>query len=352
MKIALNKFTFFLIAFTGLFISAIVYFILPSRFFFDTHIYINDPGNEIGFIGSYPLTILFYNITGLKYLHFSLIGIIQFTLLTVVLYKIGIPQKFGYISIKNILVYFAFFMMAIFISMPTKEFINFVFVGAIVLLFQHRKYSFTKTIWIESILFVLYGFVFRQYYVFLAILPVVMYVISGVKIRNKRLLTITSGLVVIIFLSLSYGMVKGQFMSEEIRYGVNSGRMESKNANSMISSPVKPDTWYGESIGILYGFFSVNLPLNGLKHLKSPHILVFVFWQLIMFGILFWRFRHCFKDGRKNNYELWQFFILFSFFIVQGVFEPDMGSAIRHKIGIFPLIYYLFYYEEFRKKLQ
>ena len=57
------------------------------------------------------------------------------------------------------------------------------------------------------------------------------------------------------------------------------------------------------------------------------------------------------KEGRNENYELWLFYMLFSYFVVQGVFEPDLGSAVRHKIGILPLIYYLLYYEDFRKKL-
>jgi hypothetical protein len=29
--------------------------------------------------------------------------------------------------------------------------------------------------------------------------------------------------------------------------------------------------------------------------------------------------------------------VLFSYFIVQGVFEPDLGTAIRHKIGVFSI---------------
>ncbi len=352
MKIELNRFTFLLISLFGIAVSSLAYFILPARFFFDTHIYINDPGNEIGFKGSYPLTILFYNITGLKYLHFSIIGVIQYSVLALMLYKIGIPKRFGYISIKNILVYFGFLMMAIFIAMPTKEFLNFLFVGGIVFLFKNRKYSLRKTIFIATLMLVIYSVFFRQYYIFVAALPFVMYTVAKIKIKNKRILSITTGVLVIIILSLSYGVVKGKFMSEEIRYGVNATRMNSENANSMIVSPIKPDSWYGESIGILYGFFSVNLPLNGVKYLKSPHIMAFVLWQLVMFAVFYKKYNNSMYEGRKENYELWLFYMMFSFFIVQGVFEPDLGSAIRHKTGIFPLIYYLFYYEDFRKKLR
>jgi hypothetical protein len=33
---------------------------------------------------------------------------------------------------------------------------------------------------------------------------------------------------------------------------------------------IKPDTWYGEAVGIMG--FTVNVPINGLKHLLSPQI--------------------------------------------------------------------------------
>ena len=39
--------------------------------------------------------------------------------------------------------------------------------------------------------------------------------------------------------------------------------------------------------------------------------------------------------------------------MVQGVFEPDLGTSIRHKIGFLPLIYFALYYDRFieREKL-
>ncbi len=349
--VKLNKFSFFLIGFIGLFIASISVFVLPERFFFDTKTYIYDPGNEIGLIGSYPLTIFFYDVTGLKHLHFSFIGIIQFIILFSLLYKIGIPKRFQMITIKNLIVYLGILMISIFISMPTKEFLNFIFIAGIVLLFKNKKFSIVKTVLLAIAFIIGFSYVFRQYYFFVAILPVLMYMVSGIQIKNKRLLTVSIAILCVIFISLSYGVIKGHFMSE-IRFEVNEGRMNSGSANSMISPPIKPTTWYGETISILYGFFTVNFPVNGLLHLLSPQIIAFVVWQLLLITFFLIRFKDCLKTGRKNNYELWLFFMLFTFFIVQGVFEPDLGSAIRHKIGILPLIYYLLYYEDFRKELR
>jgi hypothetical protein len=53
-----------------------------------------------------------------------------------------------------------------------------------------------------------------------------------------------------------------------------------------------------------------------------------------------------FKNRKQYQFELWTLLILFAFFIVQGIFEPDLGTSIRHKIGLFSLIYFALYYED------
>jgi len=111
--------------------------------------------------------------------------------------------------------------------------------------------------------------------------------------------------------------------------------VHSADANSMISSLVKPETWYGETIGILYGFVSINIPVNGLKHLLSPQIIAFVIWDIFLFCILLVFFSGCLKNRKKYKYELWILLISFSYFIVQGIFKSDLGTAIRHKMGVF-----------------
>ena len=120
MQLLIKKSTaaFLLIASANLVVAFLAYFVLPPKFFFDTAIIIYDKYNEIGYFGSYPLTILFYKIIGFRHLPFPIIALIQFPILIYILYKIGIPDNFEKLNIKNILVYLGIFMIAIFISMP------------------------------------------------------------------------------------------------------------------------------------------------------------------------------------------------------------------------------------------
>lgn len=343
--------TFIVLFVLNLFVAVFSFYILPKRFFYDAVVIALDKGNEIGFFGSYPLTILFYKITGLRYLPFSIVGLIQFPILMYVLYKIGIPTDFEKLNIKNVLVYLGILMIAIFMSMPSKEFITYLFISLIVFLFLNEKDSFRKVLFTVFFLLAVFGIFYRPYFFLIPIIAVGMYGAILINFKNKTFAAIFYGLLTAIFLSLIYGIVEGQYFSQVSREVVNSTRIGSADANSSILPPIKPDTWYGETIGIFYGFFSVNVPINGLKHIFSPQILVFIIWQLFLFYILIVRFSRCIESRSEHKNELWALLILFAFFIVQGVFEPDLGSAVRHKIGVFPLIYYALYYDHFRKKL-
>lgn len=354
MQTVIKKSTaaFLLIASINLVVAIVSFFILPPKFFYDSAIIIYDKLNEIGYFGSYPLTILFYKIIGFRHLPFPLIGFVQFSILMYILYKIGIPDNFAKINVKNILVYLGIFMIAVYISMPSKEFITYLFITPIVFMGLNKQFSFQKTVVIAVLMFVAFGAVYRPYF---ALIPVVvggMYLVSYIDFKNKTVMTIFYGILIAFLLSLSYGILKGEYFSEMSREFVNKARVGAADANSIIVSPVKPDTWYGELVAIFYGFFTVNIPINGFKHILSPQIIVFIIWQLLLFYILLVRLSKCLTERKKYQFELFVLLIIFSFFILQGVFEPDLGSAIKHKTGIFPLIYFALYYEYFRKELQ
>jgi hypothetical protein len=346
-----NKLLFFSIFSVGLLISFFSFFILPEKFFHDTKIIVIDKYNEIGYFGSYPLTILFYKISFLKYLPFPITAIIQYSILIYILYKIGIPEKFHKITVKNILVYLSFFMLAIFVSMPSKEFITFTYLSLIAFTFLSTKQTNKQKTILVVVLLSLFA-IFRPYFLLIPIVSLGMYLLSYVKLRRKTISTIFYGIIIVLFLSFSNGVIKGKYLSETNREALNKERKNDKDANSIIVSPVPTNTWYGETIGLFNGFFAVNIPLiEGIKHMFSPQIIAFIVWQLLLLYILVIRLSRYLKDRKKYFLELFLILIVFSYFILQGLFEPDLGSAIRHKIGVFPLIYLSLYYEDFRKKI-
>ena len=351
MKINKNIFYFYALIGIILVLSVIFPFVLPNRFFSDAYTIIYDKYNEIGLIGSYPFTMSFYKYTGLKYLPFSIVALIQLPILYYLLRKIGIPKDFHLVTVKNLLVYLGLLMVAVFISMPSKEFITFIFIWYFVFIFLNHKKSISKKIRIGLLLFLIFSFIFRPYFIFIPIIAIGMNLLTKVNIKDKAVSSIFTGLTIMIFMSISYGIVKGKYFSQQTREELNEER-GMIDANSMLTSPIEPTTWYGEAVSVVYGFFSVNLPVNGLKHFLKPQIILFIVWQFFLFYILLVRFYRLIRNKEELTEEYWLMLFLFAYFIIQGVFEPDLGSAVRHKIGVFPLIYYLLYYEDFRREVQ
>jgi hypothetical protein len=337
--------------FCNLLAALLTPYILPERYFNDTVIIVLDKGHEIGWFGSYPFAIMFYKLTGLRNLPFFLIALIQFPIVYYILCKIGIPSNFHKLNVKNILVYIALLLLGVYMSMPTKEFITFLMFCTVPFIFQSDRKPLFKIIF-SLVLIASFSF-FRPYYILIPILAVGMYLLSFLKLENKTFSTICSGLLIAFFLSLSHGIIKGEYISKLTRENYVINNANKNNINTAIISPISQDTWYGEAFGIGYGFMAVNLPvIEALKHILSPQVLIFVVWQLLIFYILFFRLSRCLKNKKDNQFELWTLLILFSYFIIQGIFEPDLGTSIRHKIGMFPLIYFALYYEYFRKDIQ
>ncbi|KOS07097.1 hypothetical protein AM493_14420 [Flavobacterium akiainvivens] len=341
-----NHLIFLLLAIFGWLLSIALQFVMPDRFLGDANT-ITTGIVEEGLVGGYEISTLIYRITLLGKLPYPIVALIQFPVYMYILYKIGIPDDFHMLNVKNVIVYLAVIIIAVFIAMPSKEFITYVFIAIVIYIFKNSRISYMWSIILSSLLLAVFA-VFRIYFCLIPVLAMCMYAVTFVKLKNKTLATYTYGLLIIIFMSLSYGILKGEFLTESTRGFVNSDRSNALASNSIIVSPLPLGTWYGEIVSILHGFFSVNLPVNGLKHILSPQILAFIIWQVLLFYILLVRFSWALKNRFKYRYEIWALLLLFSYFIVQGVFEPDLGSAVKHKVGLFPLIYYCLYYENSR----
>lgn len=347
----MNKLQFYILVIFSLFLGVIFPFFLPDRFFADAILIVTDPGNEKGWIGSYPTSMMFYDITRLGELPFSIVALIQLPILYLILRLIGIPEKFQIFTIKNCLIYLGFLMMAVFMGQPSKEFFTFILLGLIVLLFKRKELSLGICLIASFILFGLFGAIFRPYFAFIPIISIGVFLISRIRFKNRWLLSLAVGIAIIVFLSFSYQLVKGELFSGISRELVNSERMNSDDAETMILSPIPPTNIFTEAIATVHGFISVNFPINALKFYYKPQVIAFVFWQIFLTWIIIVRFGYLLKTYTSRKKEFWLMLFFISYIIIQAIFEPDLGTAVRHKIGVFPLIYFLLYYDEFKRKL-
>lgn len=320
-------------------------FILPDKYYFDANLIRFDPGSEKGLSGSYSFTMWFYDLLHLNQLEYYFIAVLQIPVIFYLLSRLGIPEIFGRPILRNLIVWLTLLIFAVYLSIPSKEFVNFIYI-IIICLVLVSSLKLIKKLVIVCVLFIFLGIWYRPYFVLIPILSLSLYLGSFVNIKNKIALNIVSGLLIACFISLSYGMIKGEFMSQSTRESLNERRMGREDSQTIIVSPVKTDTFLGESISIFYGFFTVNLPFNGLKFFYKPQVIAFVFWQILMVSYLIFFYNKCLKRKNIFKHEVWFFHFTFAYLIIQGIFEPDLGSAVKHKLGVFPLIYLALYYDQ------
>lgn len=320
-------------------------FLLPDKYYYDANLIAFDPGNEKGLIGSYSFTMWFYDFFKLNSLSYSVIAIIQLPIIFLIIRKLGIPSMFSKLYLRNAVVWITFLILGVYLAMPSKEFITIIYIGFICFVLKSNLQLHFKIL-VVSLMFVFFGLWFRPYFSLIPILAIGVSLVSKVKIKNKLFFNILIGLLIACFISLSYGVLKGEFMSQSSRERLNTKRIGRDDSQTLIISPVRTDTFPGESVGIFYGFFTVNLPINGLRFFYKPHVIAFVLWQLIMSIYILLFYRRCLKQRNSFKQEIWIFHYIIAYFIIQGIFEPDLGSAVKHKLGLTPLIYLAIYYDQ------
>jgi hypothetical protein len=326
--------------------------LLPDKYFFDAILIITDPHGQRALIGSYPFSMLFYHFSGLGKLPFTAIALIQLPIVFLAVSRLGIPAIFSKPYLRNLIIWITMLLFGVYLAIPSKEFINLLYVCLIGYVLVSRIRLPLKVLGAVA-LFAFFGLWFRPYYFLVPLFAFVLYLLSHIKIRNRVFFNLVMGLVVASFFSLAFGVVKGEFMTAYFRERINEVRIGREDSQTIITSPMTPDSPVGEGVSIVYGFFSVNVPFNGLRFLNKPQVLAFVGWQLILFVYMMWFYNRCLQSRRVYRHEEWVFHFLFSYLIIQGIFEPDLGSAVKHKLGVFPLIYLAMYYDQgLIKKIQ
>ena len=352
MQLNKNQILFITIAFISVVLGVFAHQFLPDKYYYDAILIATDPYNQKGFINSYPVAMMFYDTFFLNKLPYPVIAIFQLSIFFYCFYLLSIPKNFTKLYLSNILIWSALIALSIYISMPSKEFINILFIFLIAFILKSTQLRQKTKITIILVLFGLFGLWYRIYFIMIPVLAVVSFLVFRLKIRKKIITSIFVSVLAAIFMSLSYAVISGEYMSESTREELNEKRKGRQDSQTIILSPIKTNSAVGEAVGITYGYVTVNLPFESLiKFYYKPQVILFSIWQILLFYVLIIKFNKA-KEASNSAYDerLWLFHIVFSYFVIQGVFEPDLGSSIRHKFGVLPIIYQAIFYKRLYEK--
>ncbi len=352
MQLSKNQILFITIAFISVVLGVFAHQFLPDKYYYDAILIATDPYNQKGFINSYPVAMMFYDTFFLNKLPYPILAIFQLSIIFYCFYRLSIPKNFTKLYLSNILIWSALIALSIYISMPSKEFINILFIFLIAFILKSKKLKQKTKITAILVLFGLFGLWYRIYFVMIPVLAVTSFLVFRLKISKKIITSIFISLFAAIFMSISYDAVSGEYMSESTREELNEQRKGRQDSQTLIVSPIRTNNPVGEAVGIIYGYVTVNLPFESIiKFYYKPQVILFSIWQILLFCVLIIKFNKATEASNSAFDErLWLFHIVFSYFVIQGVFEPDLGSSIRHKFGVLPIIYQAIFYKRLYDK--
>ena len=352
MQLSKNQILFITIAFISVVLGVFAHQFLPDKYYYDAILIATDPYNQKGYINSYPVAMMFYDTFFLNKLPYPILAIFQLSIIFYCFYRLSIPKNFTKLYLSNILIWSALIALSIYISMPSKEFINILFIFLIAFILKSKKLKQKTKITAILVLFGLFGLWYRIYFVMIPVLAVTSFLVFRLKISKKIITSIFISLLAAIFMSISYDAVSGEYMSESTREELNEKRKGRQDSQTLIVSPIRTNNPVGEAVGIIYGYVTVNLPFESIiKFYYKPQVILFSIWQILLFCVLIIKFNKA-REASNSAFDerLWLFHIVFSYFVIQGVFEPDLGSSIRHKFGVLPIIYQAIFYKRLYDK--
>jgi hypothetical protein len=191
----------------------------------------------------------------------------------------------------------------------------------------------------------IYGVFFRSYWIIIAGFWIVLVWLSyrpwNFYVKLTFLLVVMLLVSVIFFESFGYHIT-------EVRDRVNEYRLNSVDATTMIRNYFPSITVFHDLLNWLIAWFFILIPLPALLLFELQYT---VFFAMILFSLLI-----AYRAG--NVLEKYKRFLLpseerrirgsitfmIAFTLVQGIFEPDYGSVLKHLTNLLPVLAYVLAY--------
>lgn len=264
---------------------------------------------------SYKSTALFFRMLGFTHQSSYLVEIIFssviYTLfLFVIIFVLGInlAKLIPFICI-SLLTFFSI----VYFSMFSKDLIAFIFLSMSVIFNKSNKYNCWMVVMV-----LLYGFLFRAYWIIFA-----GYILLFYFMQNKRIRPIKQALfsfIALLGIGWGYQKIYGLYISQ-----IRADTLSVLNANTKIQNLYPATSLLNDFFNSLYSLSNLLFPINGINS-KNEIVYYFVLYAVLCLII---------KSKKNEAIRISAIQIICSFLLVQALFEPDMGSALRHQIVVF-----------------
>ena len=330
------------------------YTILPPKFFYDSHHIKNimQKGN-LTFIesDSYNNSALLFN--AINFLNFNTLvewSIAIAFIADIYLLFFMIDKRIE--SIKDTIITFCFLgLLNIYVFNLSKDIIQFSVFLLVGLFIQSKKIKSPTKILFVSLIFVAESFLYRSYYIltaaFLIIIAICLPKVEKWFVSNKvffkKMFLILLSLFVFLFIFLSLCQyIKPEEYQElmEVRNKLTAGRVGDADSNTVIVNLIQDN---GDNFLYLVNYF-----INGFRILFPIELLskglyyypFFIFQIICSIGII----KCVLKYKDLDESMKLALYVMLAYIIVAILFEPDLGSFVRHEAATFSVLFMLLTY--------
>lgn len=266
-----------------------------------------------GIGGYYGATAEFYKLLGFNEyspeLYIELFSWIIYIITLLIIFKVSNDNVCDFFKLT--LISFYTLVYGFYYATFSKDLILIIFTIIAALI-----YLKTKKYFLIPVVFFLYGYWYREYWEIIAAILFIFILFRFKKIKIKLVLLSTT------FVVLLYNFVFKSYITN-IRITANFQR----TANSVINNLLPNTSLYTDVINYFYVLLSMIIPIQGLGSFNES---VYYLWIWILIYTLI-------KKRKSINVFLFHFVLIY--FSVQACFEPDFGSALRHMLALFLIIY-------------
>lgn len=295
-----------------------------------------DTGNFMG-VNSYDFPAKFYSF--FKFMGFStnLQWSIFFTVIFSIIMFLFLLKYKTYNFKELIYIYASMFIMCWTVMNANKDLIQLIFM-LIIYSICSSKISNTKKISISAAIFIFESLVFREYYILVAGLSMLVYLIINKELKNNGKKKIIRNIfIVLLFFFIAIFACKYIIPSS---YDDLINRRNSldnfDNVTTIIQNKIPGGSYPVFILNYLINFFRILLPIEII--LYGPKYMIFIVYQLMTTFVLV----KSFKNLNKKNICYLAIVIAYTMMMVAS--ESDFGTLVRHQSVL--LMFYLSLFKE------
>lgn len=359
-KIKIPKVFVYLLAILAAALSKLIVLnILPEKFFYDSHFILQLMGNTNGWVLGNSFSNVAYLFTKINI--FNLNNLTQwhiFGCCFLMPLLIFIFHKFKFSKLSDyILLLASIGLLNIFAFNLSKEFWQFIIFFIIFLIIRKEKYTIEKAVFLSASILVLWGVLFRVYYILIGAYTILaLFTFKWLKYfkgsRRNKIISVLLLLIMGVMTSLLFAKL---FMPAEyekilnIHAILNYNRVGSEDAKTMIVDMIPA----GNNLLLYIPNYIVNLirmlfPLELVQ--GGVYYYPFIAYQILLtyrIAVLISKTVK-FESSKMEQAAL---FVYVGYLLGSALFEPDFGTWVRHECVTFPVLaWMLFQYRPLEAK--